>query len=711
MFRLVTPTEMPQRQRIAVEGRNCWRRARADRVAFLVDGSAYFTALQAVLCEARHSILMLGWEIDSRVRLDPEAPADGPPTALGALLDDLVRARPGLEARILIWDTAFLFALNRELLTSVKLDWMTHPRLIFRQDANHPIGASHHQKMVVVDERLAFIGGVDLTQGRWDTPQHIPDDPRRVTAAGEPYPPFHDVEALIEGDAAAALGELARRRWLRATGETLPVSPAGGRALWPAGLPADVEDVMVAIARTQPAWDRDGPVREIEELWADTIAAAKHFVFIENQYFASRRIARCLAQRLREPQAPEVVAITAGAPLAVIERLSMMLSRSRLLARLRRADRRRRFGVFRPLVEGKEVKIHSKLAIIDDQMLRIGSANANNRSMGVDTECDVLIEAEGDERVAAGIRALRLRLLAEHLGCAPETVAAAEQAGGGMLGAISTLSSPRRGLDRLSPEISEAIAAVLPDSSVFDPDSPLEAAVAAEAGIAQATGDTLAFRARLLAGLVLALAVAAVTWPHLAPVEAAGAMAALDGLAVLPWAPAFAVGLFVLLQFTMVPVALPILACGALFGLWPGAAWAMAGILIGAALLHGLGRGLGRERVARLAGPRVARVGRRLVRHGLLAVALLHLVPVASFAVTNLVVGASRVRFVIFAAGTMLAMLPTVLTLALLGEWLADAARDPSPLDAITAIGLAAALAAAATSLARQVARASGGPR
>ncbi|MBF0394171.1 MAG: hypothetical protein HQL38_15960, partial [Alphaproteobacteria bacterium] len=177
MSRLATPTEMPRRQRIAVEGRNCWRRARAGRVSFLVDGSSYFAALQAVLCEARHSILMLGWEIDSRVRLDPEAPSDGPPNALGALLDDLVRRRPGLEARILIWDSTFLFALNRELLTGVKLDWLTNPRLIFRQDATHPIGASHHQKMVVVDERLAFIGGIDLTQGRWDTPAHLHGDP------------------------------------------------------------------------------------------------------------------------------------------------------------------------------------------------------------------------------------------------------------------------------------------------------------------------------------------------------------------------------------------------------------------------------------------------------------------------------------------------------------------------------------------------------
>ncbi|MBF0335282.1 MAG: hypothetical protein HQL40_16820, partial [Alphaproteobacteria bacterium] len=200
MSRLATPTEMPRRQHIAVEGRNCWRRARASRASFLVDGSSYFAALQAVLGEARHSILMLGWEIDSRVRLDPEAPSDGPPNALGPLLDDLVRKRPGLEARILIWESTFLFALNREMLTGVKLDWLTNPRLIFRRDANHPIGASHHQKMVVVDERLAFIGGIDLTQGRWDTPRHLHDDPRRVTAAGEPYPPFHDVEALIEGD-------------------------------------------------------------------------------------------------------------------------------------------------------------------------------------------------------------------------------------------------------------------------------------------------------------------------------------------------------------------------------------------------------------------------------------------------------------------------------------------------------------------------------
>ncbi|MBF0333873.1 MAG: VTT domain-containing protein [Alphaproteobacteria bacterium] len=161
----------------------------------------------------------------------------------------------------------------------------------------------------------------------------------------------------------------------------------------------------------------------------------------------------------------------------------------------------------------------------------------------------------------------------------------------------------------------------------------------------------------------------------------------------------------------MVPVALPTLACGALFGFWQGAAWAMVGLLAGAALLHGLGRALGRERVAKLAGRRVARVGRRLVRHGALAIALLHLVPVAPFAVTNLVIGASRVRFVVFAAATTLAMLPTAAALALLGDRLAETARDPTAPGAIGAILLAMAIALIATSLARRVARASGARR
>ena len=99
------------------------------------------------------------------------------------------------------------------------LNWKTHSRVRFYMDDKHPVGASQHQKIVVVDDAVAFSGGLDLRKWRWDTPEHHIDDQRRVDPDGKPYPPFHDVQMVVDGAAAAALGQLARERWQRATGE------------------------------------------------------------------------------------------------------------------------------------------------------------------------------------------------------------------------------------------------------------------------------------------------------------------------------------------------------------------------------------------------------------------------------------------------------------------------------------------------------------
>ena len=99
------------------------------------------------------------------------------------------------------------------------LNWKTHSRVRFYMDDKHPVGASQHQKIVVVDDAVAFSGGLDLSKWRWDTPEHRIDDQRSVDPDGKPYPPFHDVQMVVDGAAAAALGQLARERWQRATGE------------------------------------------------------------------------------------------------------------------------------------------------------------------------------------------------------------------------------------------------------------------------------------------------------------------------------------------------------------------------------------------------------------------------------------------------------------------------------------------------------------
>src|SRR6266403_5012631 len=323
---------------IVEPGRNCWRREHADRVAFLVDGDAYFRAFAAAVERAERSILVLTWDIDSRVCIRPDAPSapssapSGLPDRLGEFLNAIVSRRPGLHAHVLNWDFAMIYAFEREPLPLLKLGWRTHRRLHFRLDSRHPVGACHHQKVVVVDDAIAFAGGLDLCTQRWDTREHRGVDPRRLDAAGRPYGPFHDVQI----------------------------------------------DVDVAIARTEPAWSGRREVREVEALFLDSIRAARRVLYVENQYLTSARIGDALAARLNERNGPEIVLVVPRHCSGWLEETTMGLLRGALLERLRAADRHDRLRIYCPVVPDLVsgcINVHSKVMVVDDRLVRVGSAN------------------------------------------------------------------------------------------------------------------------------------------------------------------------------------------------------------------------------------------------------------------------------------------------------------------------------------------------
>jgi len=460
--------------RIALPGVNCWRLARADRVAFLVDGERYFDALASALQRADRSVYILGWDIHSRLRLRPQVPDS---SELGSLLDSVARVRPGLRIQILDWDYSMLMTSSREMVPWVRLDWGTHDRVAFRLDGRHPVGGCHHQKLVVIDDALAFVGGIDLAAGRWDTPEHRVDDARRRSPSGAAYPPFHDVQVALDGEAARWLGALARERWKRATRSVLRSRPFRRRRSnhpWPPTLAADLEDVDVAIARTEPAYDGRPAIREVESLYADSIASARRSIYIENQYFTSRAIGDALCAALARPSGPEVVIVTPRECSGWMEEGTMGLLRQRLVRRLREADRHGRFGIFYPRLPGDAARlnVHSKLMVVDDQLLRIGSSNLSNRSMGFDTECDVQIEACGDDGVARGIARLRDRLLGEHLDVHPMRVARTVAETGSLLGTIGRLGRGERALAPLSSDVSSFIDRLAPETLFVDPEEP-----------------------------------------------------------------------------------------------------------------------------------------------------------------------------------------------------------------------------------------------
>ncbi|HVF95241.1 MAG TPA: phospholipase D-like domain-containing protein [Sphingomonas sp.] len=450
---------------------NCRAIVRAEQLTVIVDAARYFATAREALLEATHRVMLIGWDFDARIVLDHDA-TEGP-AKVGDFLLWLVDRSPELNLYLLRWDLGAIKSLFRGTTVVSLVKLMRHPRIHVRLDGHHPTGASHHQKIVCIDDCLAFCGGIDMTDERWDTCDHRDDDPRRVSASGKPHKPWHDATTAVAGPAAAALAEICRERWLLGTGETLPPVDAA-RSCWPASLKPMFRDIDVGLAQTRPAMPGDEPVHQIEALFLDQIASAKRHIYCESQYFASRRIAEAIARRLDEPDGPEFVIVNPVTAQGWLEPLAMDTARARLLEALKRRDRHGRLRMYHAHTAGGEpIYVHAKLTVVDDQQLRVGSANMNNRSLRLDTECDLIVIAD-DAATAATIVSFRDSLLAEHLDVTTAQVAKAIAAHGSLIGAIEELRGPGRSLRPYEPKELASVEKWLADNEVLDPEGPDE---------------------------------------------------------------------------------------------------------------------------------------------------------------------------------------------------------------------------------------------
>ncbi len=468
--------DAPDAHRTFLEpGRNCWRVCDTTNLAVVIDGAAYFRALREAMIAAREQVLLIGWDFDLEMELLPgESDAvglapDGYPNVLQDFFEAIVAEKPELSIHLLRWTGSVVLAPGR-VVPMAKLSMMGSDRIQVAFDGRHPVGACHHQKIVVVDNQLAFCGGIDATDGRWDTPAHEPDDPRRRLRGGKAAMPWHDVTTALTGDAARALGELARVRWERATGQSLPVPGAGAGPFWPSSLAVTATDVVTAIARTEPPEQDRAIVNEIEEMLLDSIRAAQSLIYLESQYFASAAVADTLAERLEEPDGPEVVVINPQEAHSALEDAAMHRERETLIAGLEARDRYNRFRIWTPVnAAGEQIYVHAKVCVIDDWLLRVGSSNINSRSMGFDTECDVAVVAH-DSATRRAIAGVRNVLMAEHLGASPDGLAREIERRGSMVQAMDALNTPGgRGLRRVARKDQNALADMVAQSKVFDP--------------------------------------------------------------------------------------------------------------------------------------------------------------------------------------------------------------------------------------------------
>jgi phospholipase D1/2 len=672
------PPEVGEAQAIFEPPRNAWRVVRAAAAHVLIDGAAYFGALRHAMLGARRRIVIVGWDVDSRTKLvGSQPPDDGLPEDLGAFLTALVQRTPGLDVKVLVWKSPLLYTLDRQPEVEVVLQWGTPDEIEFAFDDELPSGSAQHQKIVVVDDAIAFSGGLDLTIRRWDTSDHTLDDARRVDPAGKAYPPFHDVQMAVTGEAARALAEIVAARWCEATHETLePLEPFDEPRQIDVAEP-HFRNVRVAIARTLPLNGEAADIREVEALFGDMIATAERAIYIENQFLTCLPIAEQLVRRMQERPELEVLVVAPLKHHTWIEHTAMQNGRVRFIDVFRQAGLSDRIALLACEVgdDGhREAKmIHAKVMIVDDRLLRVGSANLANRSMGADSECDLVVAADRPADRAA-VRRIRDGLIAEHCGCTAEAVGRAIDEEGSLLAAVA-----RAGKGCRLVEVDEETATAVGMEWIADPDRPLTD-IEPIAGFSGGPGRRH-WRWLAAGALVVAVILAGLAWRYSDAAGLADPRRLADMLQTLPGGifGAFLVaGIFVLAGLVAFPVTLLIGATAIAFGAWPGLPYATGGALASALATYGIGRALGPDLLRRRMGPRMTRLREAVSERGVLAVAGVRLLPVAPFSIVNLIAGAFRIPVVDYTAGTLIGLAPGLVLLTALGDRLVAAIREPT---------------------------------
>lgn len=677
---------------ILVPGQNCWKVAEAQRFAVALDADAQRNALRQSLLGARRTIFIVGWHVDSQTLL-AEDQGDVWPRRLGDLLLALLQQRSTLRVYVLAWDFCMLYSGEREWPPVYRQAWPHHRRLVHRLDARHPAGGAHHQNFVVVDDAVAFVGGLDLARETRSGGANASVEPANIgTRLG--------AQAVFDGPAAALMGELARMRWEHSAGRRVasrrrrgshPVGASAETPAWPPSLTPDMYDVRVGISRTQPAYAGRPATGEIRQLFVDAIHASRHTLYFENGYFTAQALAQALSARIRRQDAPETVLVTQPGAAGWLDEVAMAGMRAEIHADIQQQDMARsgaaRPGATRryhaycpPAPESRAdqaAAVRSKLFIVDDTMLCLGSANLSNRSMMLDTECQVTVEATHAAHCEA-IARIRARVLAARLGASEQVVGAAI-AQEGVAATISRVDPAGVALAPFSPK-PEDLPAAAGKGLWVDRERP----VSPDRLIAQFMPETgkRPLAQRLLAGAIVVafilLAGGLWRWTPLSDYLNLSVLMKMGYLLKsLPYASLAVIGCYILGGLLAMPVTVLIAASGMVFGAWQGGIYALVGTMLSALVTYALGRMLGRETVRSLAGPRINALSERIAARGVLAMVVLRVLPVAPFTVVNVMAGASRIRLRDYLLGTFLGMAPGIVLTVAFANQLARMLQNP----------------------------------
>jgi phospholipase D1/2 len=361
--------------------------------------------------------------------------------------------------------------------------------------------------------------------------------------------------------------------------------------------------------------------------------------------------------------------------------------------------------------------------IVDDRTARVGSANLSNRSMGLDTECDLVLDADLDPRLGGAIASLRNGLLAEHLDCDKQAVADALASRGSLIAAVDALRGRARSLAPLpepAPEnASEADLASGPapakptvglaflDGLACDPEQPAPdqlLAMLVPEGLRPPVRRSLVGWALVVAALVALVAAWRLTpLRTLLDVEKVAALG--QRLSGHPAAPFGVLAAYLIGTLVFFPITLLLGGTALLFPAPIAIIYCMVGALSAASTTYGIGRLVGRFRPRWLQRPRLMRVSRQLRRRGTLAVIAARMLPVGNFSLINMTAGAFGVPFRDYLLGNVIGLLPGVLALTVFADRIGATLRNPHVPNLIVLVLVAGAIGRTLWWLKRRIAR------
>jgi len=367
------------------------------------EAGPYYDRISDCLESAQNFAIFVGWQIDSRLPMKGKLLHE----TLKEKLIRLCESRPLLHVYLLMWDHAYFYIFERET-WQARIWENIHPRIHFVFDNRHPFGGSHHEKICIIDGHIAYCGGIDLCDDRWDTPQHLYQDPRRsLDWKNEQHGPYHDLAVQVTGPICAELQNHVAERWRALCHIEFPDPPPPRCSIEKANLFGHKVYLSRTLIPIAPAPESPTPIREVEFLFRDLILSAQKRIILEGQYYWSTEINDLLIYKTlkMKNQDFEIILILTDLEKTDTPTRKMAPHQWKLLRKLKKTAHHSRvrliYGspyIFPPedlrfSTFPRPIYIHSKVIIIDDRYLSVGSANFATRAFRLDTELNLTFEA------------------------------------------------------------------------------------------------------------------------------------------------------------------------------------------------------------------------------------------------------------------------------------------------------------------------------